>query len=47
MALVRESKGHLALGVTQGAASQWLQRAREGSEVEALRTKNTTGVYPG
>lgn len=34
-----------ALGVTEGAVSQWLKRAREGG-VEALRTRKPTGAPP-
>ena len=34
-----------ALGVTQGAISQWLKRAREGG-VEALRTRKPPGPTP-
>lgn len=34
-----------ALGVTQGAVSQWMKRAREGG-VEALRTRKPTGAPP-
>lgn len=34
-----------ALGVTQGAVSQWLERAREGG-VEALRQRKAPGAQP-
>ena len=34
-----------ALGVTQGAVSQWLKRAREGG-IEALRTRKAPGAQP-
>lgn len=34
-----------ALGVTQGAVSQWLKRAREGG-VEALRRRKAPGAQP-
>lgn len=34
-----------AFGVTQGAVSQWLKRAREGG-VEALRTRKAPGPTP-
>ncbi len=32
-----------ALGVTQGAVSQWLKRAREGGSVDALRRRTAPG----
>lgn len=32
-----------ALGVTQGAVSQWLKRCREGGGVEALRLRSAPG----
>jgi transposase len=35
-----------ALGVTEGAVSQWVQRAREGDGREALRTKPRLGARP-
>lgn len=35
-----------ALGVTRGAISQWLKRAREGGGKEALRTVKATGRPP-
>jgi transposase len=35
-----------ALGVTPGAVSQWLTRAREGGGQEALRTKPRPGKQP-
>ena len=35
-----------ALGVTRGAVSQWLRRAREGGGREALRTRPRPGAHP-
>ena len=35
-----------ALGVTQGAVSQWLRRVREGGGVEALRRRKAPGATP-
>jgi transposase len=35
-----------ALGVTQGAVSQWLKRAREGGGPEALRRRKAPGARP-
>lgn len=35
-----------ALGVTQGAVSQWLKRAREGGGPEALRRRKAPGAQP-
>jgi transposase len=35
-----------ALGVTQGAVSQWLKRAREGGGPEALRRRKAPGATP-
>jgi transposase len=35
-----------ALGVTQGAVSQWLRRATEGGGVEALRRRKAPGATP-
>jgi transposase len=35
-----------ALGVTRGAVSQWLQRAREGGGPEALRHRKPPGARP-
>jgi transposase len=35
-----------ALGVTQGAVSQWLRRVREGGGVETLRCRKAPGATP-
>lgn len=35
-----------ALGVTQGAVSQWLRRAREGGGADALRHRSAPGRRP-
>ena len=35
-----------ALGVTEGAVSQWMRRAREGGGPEALRKRTGVGVAP-
>jgi transposase len=35
-----------ALGVTQGAVSQWLRRATEGGGIEALRRRKAPGATP-
>ena len=35
-----------ALGVTQGAVSQWLKQAREGGGPEALRRRKAPGAQP-
>lgn len=35
-----------ALGVTQGAVSQWLRKATEGGGVEALRRRKAPGATP-
>ena len=35
-----------ALGVSQGAVSQWLRRATEGGGVEALRRRKAPGATP-
>lgn len=35
-----------ALGVTQGAVSQWLRRGKEGGGVQALRRRKAPGAIP-
>jgi transposase len=35
-----------ALGVTQGAVSQWLRRGKEGGGIEALRRRKAPGAIP-
>jgi transposase len=35
-----------ALGVSEGAVSQWMRRAREGGGVEALRRRPPPGTPP-
>src|SRR5215217_7114292 len=36
-----------ALGVSKGAVSQWMKRARDGGGVEALKRRGAPGERPG
>jgi transposase len=41
-----QSQTAVALGVTSGAVSQWMRRAREGGGPEALRKRKARGGQP-